>query len=44
MLLTGDAANTDPVCSLSPDHAMTRKLADGWARETVPEFVYRRYQ
>src|SRR5437773_11440735 len=37
-LLTGDAENTDPVCSLSPRHALTRELADGWAREAVPDF------
>ena len=43
-MLTGDASNTDPVCSLSPQHAITRTLADGWSRETVPDFVYRRYQ
>jgi len=44
LLLTGDASNTDPVCSLSPQHAITRTLADGWSREAVPDFVYRRYQ
>jgi pyrroloquinoline quinone biosynthesis protein E len=44
MLLTGDASNADPVCTLSPHHAITRTLADGWSRETVPDFVYRRYQ
>ena len=44
MLLTGDAANTDPVCSLSPHHALVGELADGWSRERAPDFVYRRYQ
>jgi pyrroloquinoline quinone biosynthesis protein E len=44
MLLTGDASNTDPVCTLSPQHAITRTLADGWSREAVPDFAYRRYQ
>lgn len=43
-LLTGDAENTDPACSLSPQHALTRTLADGWSREAVPDFIYRRYQ
>lgn len=43
-LLTGDAENTDPVCSLSPQHALTRELADGWSRDAVPDFIYRRYQ
>ena len=44
MLLTGDATNTDPVCSLSPHHALVGALADGWSREEAPDFVYRRYQ
>lgn len=43
-LLTGDAENTDPVCSLSPQHALTRTLADGWSREAVQDLIYRRYQ
>jgi pyrroloquinoline quinone biosynthesis protein E len=44
LALTGDAANTDPVCSLSPHHALTRQLADGWSRAAAPDFIYRRYQ
>ena len=44
MLLTGDAENTDPVCSLSPHHALVGELADGWSRGEAPDFVYRRYQ
>ncbi|MGH6923155.1 MAG: pyrroloquinoline quinone biosynthesis protein PqqE [Propylenella sp.] len=43
-MLTGNAENTDPVCSLSPHQAATRELAAGWSREAAPEFVYRRYQ
>jgi pyrroloquinoline quinone biosynthesis protein E len=43
-MLTGNAENTDPVCSLSPHHAATRELAAGWSRDAAPEFVYRRYQ
>ncbi|GAA3974794.1 pyrroloquinoline quinone biosynthesis protein PqqE [Actinomadura viridis] len=42
--LTGDAARTDPACSLSPDHHLIRQAAEaaetGPARETA--FVYRR--
>ena len=30
-LLTGDAANTDPVCSLSPDHVRIKHLIDSLA-------------
>jgi len=40
--LTGDAARTDPACSLSPDHAL---LADARreATDATPEFVYRQH-
>jgi PqqA peptide cyclase len=40
--LTGDAARTDPACSLSPDHAL---LADARreAAEAAPDFVYRQH-
>ena len=38
-LLTGDARATDPVCHLSPDHALVEQLAA--AREDQP-YVYRR--
>ncbi len=39
--LTGDAANTDPVCTLSPDRAIVdRALADASAD---PPYIYRGY-
>ncbi|HEY9479221.1 MAG TPA: hypothetical protein VIP79_04000, partial [Gemmatimonadaceae bacterium] len=34
--LTGDATNTDPVCSLSPNRAMIDQLLDG----EPPEIEY----
>jgi PqqA peptide cyclase len=37
--LTGDAAATDPVCQLAPDHAQVEKLA---AVQTDALYVYRR--
>jgi PqqA peptide cyclase len=37
--LTGDAANTDPVCSLSPRHDLI--VAAQREPEVVPEYVYR---
>lgn len=40
--LTGDAANTDPACSLSPVHAQWAKVAEVESHETPPEFIYRR--
>ncbi len=40
--LTGDAANTDPACSLSPMHAEWTKVADVESHVVSPEFVYRR--
>ncbi|MDX2288602.1 MAG: pyrroloquinoline quinone biosynthesis protein PqqE [Hyphomicrobiaceae bacterium] len=40
--LTGDAANTDPACSLSPLHAEWAKVADVESHKTAPDFVYRR--
>lgn len=43
-MLTGDATETDPACHLAPRHALVAELADGWARETPPDFVYRRYR
>jgi len=43
MLLTGDASNTDPACSLSPHHSAMQDLADGWTRGAPPDFVYRRF-
>ncbi len=40
--LTGDAANTDPACSLSPLHAQWAKVAEVESHVTPPEFTYRR--
>jgi PqqA peptide cyclase len=40
--LTGDAANTDPACSLSPMHAEWAKVAEVESHVVSPEFVYRR--
>ena len=40
--LTGDAAAADPACTLSPDHAKMRALADQESAQTRPDFVYRR--
>jgi pyrroloquinoline quinone biosynthesis protein E len=40
--LTGDAANTDPACSLSPMHAEWVKVAEVESHVVSPEFVYRR--
>lgn len=42
--LTGDAARTDPVCALSPDHEIVtraRAAANGAAEPTVPALVPR---
>jgi len=42
LALTGDAARTDPVCALSPDHALVEAaLAD--AQSAPGPFRYRRY-
>ena len=40
--LTGDAANTDPACSLSPMHEEWAKVADVESHQPSPAFVYRR--
>jgi pyrroloquinoline quinone biosynthesis protein E len=40
--LTGDAANTDPACSLSPLHAEWAQVAEVESHEAPPEFIYRR--
>jgi pyrroloquinoline quinone biosynthesis protein E len=40
--LTGDAANTDPACSLSPLHAEWAKVAEVESHQPPPEFIYRR--
>ncbi|WP_083567101.1 pyrroloquinoline quinone biosynthesis protein PqqE [Hyphomicrobium sp. CS1GBMeth3] len=41
--LTGDAANTDPACSLSPLHAQWQAVAEVESHNpNAPEFIYRR--
>jgi PqqA peptide cyclase len=40
--LTGDAANTDPACSLSPLHEQWAQVAEIESHKTPPEFTYRR--
>jgi pyrroloquinoline quinone biosynthesis protein E len=40
--LTGDAARTDPACSLSPDHALLASARREAAKATH-DFVYRQY-
>lgn len=40
--LTGDAANTDPACSLSPFHEEWAKVADEEAHKPSPDMVFRR--
>lgn len=40
--LTGDAANTDPACSLSPMHEAWAKVAEVESHQSSPAFVYRR--
>jgi pyrroloquinoline quinone biosynthesis protein E len=40
--LTGDAANTDPACSLSPLHEEWAKVAEVESHQTAPDFIYRR--
>jgi PqqA peptide cyclase len=40
--LTGDAARTDPACSLSPDHALLAE-ARLEAAEATPDFIYRQH-
>jgi pyrroloquinoline quinone biosynthesis protein E len=40
--LTGDAANTDPACSLSPMHEEWARVAEVESHSTPPEFIYRR--
>ncbi|WP_075221783.1 pyrroloquinoline quinone biosynthesis protein PqqE [Acuticoccus yangtzensis] len=44
MMVTGDAANTDPVCVLSPHRAaLDAALAEATAADTPPAFTWRRY-
>jgi pyrroloquinoline quinone biosynthesis protein E len=40
--LTGDAAATDPACSLSPRHSLVHAVRDTADREPAGELVYRR--
>jgi pyrroloquinoline quinone biosynthesis protein E len=42
LLLTGDAARTDPVCALSPHHALV-EAALGEAGRLPADFVYRQF-
>ncbi len=42
LALTGDAGRTDPVCALSPDHAVV-EAALAEANGAMPRFVYRSY-
>jgi len=41
--LTGDAANTDPACSLSPLHEQWAMVAETESHTTPPDFIYRRF-
>ena len=40
--LVGDAAATDPVCGLSPDHALVAQALEA-AADAAPEFAYREF-
>ena len=42
-LLTGDPANADPVCTLSPHHGRIGELANAFSADAGGEFTYRRY-
>jgi pyrroloquinoline quinone biosynthesis protein E len=42
--ITGDAANTDPACHLSPAHARLVQLAETESGANDGHFVYRRYR
>jgi pyrroloquinoline quinone biosynthesis protein E len=41
--LTGDAANTDPACALSPLHAQIFKVAEAEAASGEHRFIYRNF-
>lgn len=43
LALTGDAARTDPVCALSPDHALVAEIAAAESAAPTPEFRYRNF-
>ncbi|HWM77368.1 MAG TPA: SPASM domain-containing protein, partial [Methylomirabilota bacterium] len=40
-LLTGNAAATDPVCRLSPDHELIEKAREAATEIQPPPFIYR---
>ncbi len=42
LAITGDAANTDPACELSPHHAEILALAEAESARQAPAFDYRR--
>ena len=42
LALTGDARNADPICHLSPHHAIVQKIAEEEAPATAPDYSYRR--
>jgi pyrroloquinoline quinone biosynthesis protein E len=42
LAITGDAANTDPACGLSPHHAEILALAESESAGQAPSFDYRR--
>ncbi len=41
--ITGDAAQTDPACELSPHHGVMAELAAEETAEAPPDFRYRRF-
>jgi pyrroloquinoline quinone biosynthesis protein E len=43
LALTGDASRTDPVCALSPDHALV-EAALSEANASSPSLIYRAYR
>ncbi len=42
--ITGNAADTDPACELSPHHRLMQDLAGAESGAAPPEFVYRNYR
>ncbi len=42
--ITGEAANTDPACELSPHHQVLLDLAGAESGTATPDFVYRNYR
>ena len=42
--ITGNAADTDPACELSPHHQLMGDLANAESGEAPPAFVYRNYR